>query len=55
MKFSVITVLEWFVGRVVVLFRLLNSFQIVAGVSLMSFSIACILLTVIIGAIVMRV
>lgn len=52
---DLIQVLDWFVARVGKLFVLLDSFEIVSGVSLLSFSIAIILLVIIIGAIVLRV
>lgn len=48
-------VLSWAVGLVSKFFDLLNTFTIAPGVSVMSFSIAVILLVIIIGSIVMRV
>lgn len=51
---SVTDVLSWAIGLISKFFDLLNSFSITSGVSLLSFSIAVILLVIIIGSIVMR-
>ena len=52
---SIVQGLEWAVALVPKFFNLLNSYMIAPNVSLMSFSVAVILLVVIIGSIVMRV
>ena len=51
---SIVEGLDWAVGLVPKIFNALNSWMIAPGVSVMSFSVAVILLLVVIGAIVMR-
>lgn len=52
---SLTDVLSWAVSHVSTFFGLLNTYMIIPGVSIMSFSVAVILLIVIIGSILMRV
>lgn len=52
---SIPAVLDWAIALVPKIFGALNSWMIVDGVSVMSFSVAVILLLIVIGAITMRV
>lgn len=52
---TIVEGLDWAVSLVPKIFGALNSWMIAPGVSVMSFSVAMILLLVVIGAIVMRV
>lgn len=47
-------ILSWAIARIADFFGLLDSLIITSGVSVMSFSVAVILLVIIIGSIVMR-
>lgn len=52
---SIVDGLDWAISLVPRLFNALNSWMITDGVSVMSFSVAMILLLVVIGSITMRV